>query len=101
MGFYPIWDENVPKANTPEESQQAVTATTDLCIEKGYLIKCLEEQRLDLEKIMMTMFSPKYAKATSERTEKIQEAIAFDSDDGFNDDQIKSAIICFYVLTLT
>ena len=58
MGFCRIWDENVLKANTPEERQQAVTATIDLCIEKGYLVKYLEEHRPEVEKIMMTMFSP-------------------------------------------
>ncbi len=32
-------DENVLKANTPEERQQAVTTTDDLCVEKGYLVR--------------------------------------------------------------
>ena len=32
-------DENVLKANTPEERQQAVTATIDLCIGKGCLVR--------------------------------------------------------------
>ncbi|MBR1711392.1 MAG: hypothetical protein IJ719_21650 [Clostridia bacterium] len=57
------------KANTPEEKQQAVTATIDLCIQNGYLVKYLEEHRPEVEKIMMTMFSPEYVKMTSERTE--------------------------------
>ncbi len=53
MGFCWIWDENVLKANTPEEKQRAVTATIDLCIEKGYLVRYLEEHRPKVEKIMM------------------------------------------------
>ena len=35
MGFCRIWDENVLKAETPE--QKAVAMTIELCIRKGYL----------------------------------------------------------------
>ena len=74
MGFCRIRDENVLKANTPEERQQAVTATIDLCIEEGCLVRYLKEHRPEVEKIMMTMFSPEYVKMMSERTEKIKAA---------------------------
>lgn len=101
MGFCRIWDENVLKANTPEERQQAVTATIDLCIEKGYLVKYLEEHRPEVEKIMMTMFSPEYVKMTSERTERIKGDIeAFRSMD-YPEDKIKENIIRRYDLTPT
>ena len=101
MGFCRIWDDYVLKANTPEEKQQAVTATIDLCIHKGYLARYLDEHRPEVEKIMMTMFSPEYVKMTSERTERIKEAIAFGRDAGMDDSQIKNVIIRRYDLTPT
>ena len=72
MGFCRIWDEHVLKAKTPEQKQQAVTTTIDLCIQKGYLVRYLEEHRPEAEKIMMTMFSPEYVRMASERTERIK-----------------------------
>ena len=101
MGFCRIWDENVLKSNTPEEKQRAVTTTIDMCIEKGYLTAYLEEHRPEVEKIMMTMFSPEYVKMTAERTERIKEAIAFGRDAGMGEDQIKSVIMKRYDLTPT
>ncbi len=101
MGFCRIWDENVLKANTPEERQQAVTVTIDLCIEKGYLVRYLEDHRPEVEKIMMTMFSPEYVRMTSERTEKIKEDISFARFMGIADEQIKAGIIKRYDLTPT
>ena len=101
MGFCRIWDENVLKANTPEEKQQAVTATIDLCIQRGYLVMYLEEHRPEVEKIMMTMFSPEYVKMTSERTERIKgDIIAFRSI-ALPEDKIKENIIRRYDLTPT
>ena len=101
MGFCRIWDENVLKANTPEEKQQAVNVTIDLCIQKGYLVSYLEEHRPEVEKIMMTMFSPEYVKMTSERTEKIKEDISFGRYAGMPEPQIKDLIIRRYDLTPT
>lgn len=101
MGFCRIRDENVLKANTPEERQQAVTATIDLCIEKGCLARYLEEHRPVVEKIMMTMFSPEYVKMTSERTKKIKEDISAYRFISVPEAQIKDAIIRCYVLTPT
>ena len=101
MGFCRIWDEYVLKAITPEERQQAVTATIDSCIQKGYLVKYLEEHRPEVEKIMMTMFSPEYVKMTSERTERIKGDIeAFRSMD-ISESKIKENIIHRYNLTPT
>ena len=89
------------KANTPEEKQQAVTTTIDLCIQNGYLVRYLEEHRSEVEKIMMTMFSPEYVKMTSERTEKIKEDISFARFMGIAEEQIKAGIIKRYDLTPT
>lgn len=101
MGFCRIWDENVLKANTPEEKQQAVTATIELCIQKGYLVRYLEEHRPEVEKIMMTMFSPEYVKMASERTEKIKEDISAYRFAEMPDVKIKDLIIRRYNLTPT
>jgi hypothetical protein len=91
----------VLKANTPEEKQQAVNTTIDLCIQKGYLVRYLEEHRPEVEEIMMTMFSPEYVKMTSERTEKIKEDISFGRYAGMPEPQIKDLIIRRYDLTPT
>lgn len=101
MGFCRIWDENVLKANTPEEKQRAVTITIDLCIQKGYLVKYLEEHRPEAERIMMTMFTPEYVKLTSERTERIKEAISVLRFAGMPDTKIKDIIVRRYDLTPT
>lgn len=99
MGFCRIWDENVLKSNTPEEKQQAVSTAINLCIQKGYLVRYLEEHRPEVEKIMMTMFSPEYVKMTSERTERIKgDIIAFRSI-ALPEDKIKENIIKRYDLT--
>ncbi|MBR5047633.1 MAG: hypothetical protein IKX76_05305, partial [Eubacterium sp.] len=80
MGFCRIWDELVLTATTPEEKQQAVIKTIDLCIQKGYLAEYLQAHRAEVEKIMMTMLSPEYVKLASERTERIKgDIIAFRS----------------------
>lgn len=55
MGFCHIWDEYVLTAKTPEQKQEAVAITIDLCIEKGYLAEYLQAHRAEVEKIMMTM----------------------------------------------
>lgn len=101
IGFCWIWDENVLKANTPEEKQQAVTTTIDLCIQKGYLVRYLEEHRPEVEKIMMTMFSPEYVKMASERTQKIKADISAYRFAEMPDAKIKDLIIRRYDLTPT
>ena len=59
MGFCRIWDEHVLKATMPEEKQQAVVTTIDLCIQRGYPISfdedCLEvtpEQALKFKRVV-------------------------------------------------
>ena len=101
MGFCRIWDENVLKANTPEEKQQAVTTTIELCIRRGYLARYLEEHRPEVEKIMMTMFSPEYVKMASERTEKIRASISTLRFLNMPEAQIKDTIVKQYDLTPT
>lgn len=101
MGFCHIWDEIVLKANMPEERQQAVTQAIDLCIEKDYLAKYLEEHRPEVEKIMMTMISPEYVKMTADRTEKIKEDISVLRFAEMPDAKIKDLIIRRYDLTPT
>ncbi|MBQ9063876.1 MAG: hypothetical protein IJ123_00340 [Blautia sp.] len=99
MGFCRIWDAFVVKANTPEEKQQAVMLTIDMCIQEGYLKEYLKLHRPEVEKIMMTMFSPEYVKMTSERTERIKgDIIAFRSI-ALPEDKIKENIIRRYDLT--
>ena len=99
MGFCRIWDAFVVKANTPEEKQQAVMLTIDMCIQEGYLKEYLKLHRPEVEKIMMTMFSPEYVKMTSERTERIKgDIIAFRSI-ALPEDKIKENIIRLYDLT--
>ena len=57
MGFCRIWDEHVVKAKSPEQKQEAVAVTIDLCIQRGYLAEYLQAHRAEVEKIMMTMLS--------------------------------------------
>ena len=85
----------------PEEKQQAVMKTIDLCIQKGYLVEYLQAHRVEVEKIMMTMLSPEYVKMASERTEKIKEDISFGRYAGMSDSQIKDLIIHRYDLSPT
>ena len=101
MGFCRIWDEHVLAAKTPEQKQEAVAITIDLCIEKGYLAKYLQAHRAEVEKIMMTMLSPEYVKMASERTEKIKESIGMLRFLQMPEDKIKDAIIKRYDLTPT
>lgn len=101
MGYCRIWDANVLKARTPEEKQLAVVATIDECIEKNYLAKYLEEHRPEVERIMMTMFSPDYVKLTAERTQRIKGDISYGRYMGISDDKIKESIIQRYELTPT
>ncbi|MCR5790200.1 MAG: hypothetical protein K6G83_09975 [Lachnospiraceae bacterium] len=101
MGFCHIWDEIVLKANTPEEKQEAVTETIERCINKGYLVRYLEEHRPEVEKIMMTMYSPEYVKMAAERTERIRASISTLRFLNMPEDQIKDAIIRQYDLTPT
>ena len=75
MGFCRIWDEQVLQAETPEEKQEAAALTIDLCLQRGYLVRYLEDHRSEVERMMMTMLSPEYVKMASERTRKIKEDI--------------------------
>ena len=99
MGFCRIWDEHVLSAKTPEQKQEAVAITIDLCIKKGYLAEYLGTHRAEVEKIMMTMLSPEYVKMASERTEKIKESIGMLRFLQMPEDKIKEAIIKRYDLT--
>ena len=101
MGFCRIWDEHVVKAKTPEQKQEAVAVTIDLCIQRGYLAEYLQAHRAEVEKIMMTMLSPEYVKMAAERTEKIKEDISFGRYAGMPEPQIKELIIRRYDLTPT
>ena len=101
MGFCRIWDEHVLKANTPSDREQAVITTIDLCIQKGYLVKYLENHRPEVERIMMTTFSPEYVKLVSERTERIKADIEAFRSICLPDDTIKDNIIRRYDLTPT
>ncbi len=101
MDYCRIWDANVLKARTPEEKQLAVVATINECIEKNYLAKYLEEHRPEVERIMMTMFSPDYVKLTAERTQRIKGDISYGRYMGISDDKIKESIIQRYELTPT
>lgn len=101
MGFCRIWDEHVLSAKTPEQKQEAVVITIDLCIEKGYLAEYLRSHRAEVEKIMMTMLSPEYVKMASERTEKIKEDISVLRFAEMPDTKIKDVIIRRYDLTPT
>ena len=92
MGFCRIWDEHVVKAKTPEQKQEAVAVTIDLCIQRGYLAEYLQAHRAEVEKIMMTMLSPEYVKMAAERTEKIKEDISFGRFMGIAEEQIKADI---------
>lgn len=99
MGFCRIWDEHVLKATTPEEKQQAVVTTIDLCIQKGYLAGYLQGHRSEVEKIMMTMLSPEYIKMASDRTEKIKASISTLRFLDMSDSQIRDIIVKQYGLT--
>ncbi len=96
-----IWDEYVLAAKTPEQKQEAVAISIDLCIEKGYLAEYLQAHRAEVEKIMMTMLSPEYVKMASERTEKIKEDISVLRFAEMPDTKIKDLIIRRYDLTPT
>ena len=99
MGFCRIWDEHVLKARTLEEKRQAVLTTIALCIEKGYLVKYLEEHRAEAEKVMMTMRDPDYIRRLSERTERIKGDISFARYINMPEAEIKDVIIKRYNLT--
>ena len=101
MGFCRIWDEHVLKAKTPEQKQEAVAGTIDLCVQKGYLVEYLQEHRPEVEKIMMTMLSPEYVKMASERTERIKGDISVLRFADMPEPQIKDLIIRRYDLTPT
>lgn len=101
MGFCRVWDEHVLKASTPEQKQEAVAVTIDVCIQKGYLAEYLQAHRAEVEKIMMTMLSPEYVKMASERTEKIKEDISVLRYAEIPDTKIKELIIRRYDLTPT
>ena len=101
MGFCRIWDEHVLAAKKPEQKQEAVAITIDLCIQRGYLAEYLQAHRAEVEKIMMTMLSPEYVKMASERTEKIKEDISAYRFINVPEEQIKDAIIRRYDLTPT
>jgi hypothetical protein len=93
MGFCRIWDENVLKANTPEEKQQAVTATIDLCIREGYLDRYLEEHRPEVEKIMIEMYNPRYVAEAERKTEIMVAEIAVLREAGISDDRIIEILV--------
>lgn len=99
MGFCRIWDEHVNAAKTPEQKQEAVAMTIDLCVQRGYLAEYLQAHRVEVEKIMMTMLSPEYVKMASERTEKIRASISTLRFLKMPETQIKDTIVRQYDLT--
>ena len=75
--------------------------TIDLCSQRGYLAEYLQAHRPEVEKIMMTMFSPEYVKMASERTERIKGDISVLRFADMPEPQIKDLIIRRYDLTPT
>ena len=90
MGFCRIWDDNVLKAKTPEERQQAVATTIELCIQSSYLVDYLEQHRSEVEKIMMSILTPEYIKMAAERSEKIKGDISIGKYTGMEGSVIKN-----------
>ena len=101
MRFCRIWDGQMLQAETPEEKQKAAALTIDLCLQKGYLVRYLEDHRSEVERMMMTMLSPEYVKMASERTRKIKEDISAYRFIHLSEDKIKEAIMKRYDLTPT
>lgn len=101
LGFCRIWNDNVLKAKTPEQKQEAVVMTIDLCIQRGYPAEYLQGHRAEVEKIMMTMLSPEYVKMASERTERIRASISTLRFVKMPETQIKETIMKQYDLTPT
>lgn len=101
MGFCRLWDEIVVPQKDTEEKKKAVYRVIDLCVQKGYLVKYLEEHRMEVEKVMISMLSPDYVRMMSERTERIKGDISAYRYADMPESKIKELIMRRYDISPT
>ena len=76
MNFCRVYDEQREIHKNDLEPQKWIAKTVDICIEKGFLKKYLEEHRAEVEKIMFDMYNPEYVKEREQLSRIYEEDIA-------------------------
>ena len=101
INFCRIYDAQRDIHKNDMEPQKGIAATVDICIEKGYLRKYLQEHRAEVEKIMFDMYNPEYVKEREQLSRLYEEDIAFGREAGVPDAKIKELLIRRHGVTPT
>ncbi|MBQ6419158.1 MAG: hypothetical protein IJJ91_10870 [Synergistaceae bacterium] len=101
INFCRVYDMQRDIHKNDMEPQKGIAATVDICIEKGYLRKYLQEHRAEVEKIMFDMYNPEYVKEREQLSRLYEEDIAFGREAGVPDAKIKELLIRRHGVTPT
>ena len=101
MNFCRVYDEQREIHKNDMDPKKGIAKTVEICIEKGFLRKYLEEHRAEVERIMFDMYNPEYVKEMEQLSRIYETEISFGRDAGMPDDKIKEVLIRRHGVTPT
>ncbi|MBR0168667.1 MAG: hypothetical protein IJQ08_08335 [Synergistaceae bacterium] len=101
MNFCRVYDEQREIHKNDMDPKKGIAKTVEICIEKGFLRKYLEENRAEVERIMFDMYNPEYVKEMEQLSRIYETEISFGRDAGMPDAKIKEVLIRRHGVTPT
>jgi len=92
VGFCQVLDEQ-RKAHGDDDPGVWIGATIDACIERGYLAEYLKEHRMEVQKIMLSMYDPEVVAELERTSSEMEGAIAGMRYAGASDETIKEYLV--------
>ena len=93
INFCRIYDAQREMHKSDLEPQKWIAKTVDICIEKGFLKKYLEEHRAEVEKIMFDMYNPEYVKEREQLSRIYESEIATARRFGAKEEDIRNFLV--------
>ena len=101
INFCRVYDMQRDIHKNDMEPQKGIAKTVDICIEKGYLRKYLQEHRAEVEKIMFDMYNPEYVKEREQLSRIYESEIDVLRDVAVPDAKIKELLVRRHGITPT
>ena len=91
MGFCRVFDAQ--KLVYPNDPQKRIATTIDLCIQKGFLAKYLDEHKTEVEQIMFDMYNREYVAERERMSNLFDEDIAVLREANVSEEKIKDILV--------
>ena len=101
ISFCRVYDTQRDIHKNDMKPQKGIAETVDICIEKGYLRKYLQEHRAEVEKIMFDMYNTEYVKEREQLSRIYESEIAVLRDVAVLDEKIKKLLVRRHGITTT